>query len=81
MKKKATPVFRKPENKIQADMRQETMSAIPAAKEGETRADRSIPPAKLKDGYRKGKSMLHIIDEGPRRYVSDAQDNRIKDDT
>ena len=57
------------------------MSAIPGAKERETMADRSTPPAKHKDRYRKGNSMLHIIDEEIRRYVSDAPGNRIKDDT
>jgi len=49
MNTKATPVFLKPENEIQADMRQKIMSAIPVAKERETKADKSIPPAKLKE--------------------------------
>lgn len=81
MKAKATLVFLRVERKIQAQKRHTTMDAIPIAREGDARADRSIPPARLKVRKRKGKSMLHIIDEEHLRCVSDARDSRIKGDT
>ena len=74
-------VFLREEWDIQAQMRQRTMGAIPAAKEGESKEEKSIPPARLRARKKKGKSMLHTIDAGPPRCVSDARDSRIKDDT
>jgi hypothetical protein len=81
MKAKATLVFLKIEKKIHAQRRQKTIDTIPVVKEGDTRADRSIPPARLKVRKRKGNSILHTIDEEPLQCVSDAQGSRIKGGT
>lgn len=50
MKAKTTPVFLKAEKKIQAHRRQKIIGTTPAAKEGDVREPRSIPPARLNVG-------------------------------
>ena len=81
MKAKAKLVFLKTEKEIQAHRRQKTIDAIPVVREGDRKADRSIPPAKLKERKKKGNSMLYTIDEDPLQCVSDAQGSRIKGGT